>query len=86
MNRCAHDSLLGLPPVGVFDWHYTQCIPKKSSTADYQAFKNIRHFVMPFCMRGDGDDESDRDCDDERNIANPPYSSYLWELSELRER
>ena len=81
-----HDPLLGLPPVGVFNWHYTQCILKRFSTADYQAFNNIDYFVLPFRTRDDDDDESDRDFDDDRNIANPPYPSYLWELSEFRER
>jgi len=72
---------LGLPPAGVFNWHYTQCILKRFSPADYQPFNNIHYFVL----RDDDDDESDRDFDD-RNISNPPYPSYLWELSELRER
>ena len=74
-----HDPSLRLPPVGVFNWFYPQEIL-------YQAFGNIHYFVLPFRTRDDVDVGNDRDFDDDRNIANPPYPSYLWELSELRER
>ena len=80
----SHDPLYALPPVGVFDWHYIQCVLKKFSTPDYQQINNIYHFSFPFRTRDDDDKESDVDFDDERNIANPPYPSYLWDLSELR--
>ena len=76
---------LGLPPVSVFNWHYTQCIIKKSATTDYWAF-NIHHFVQPFHTRDDNkDDESGRNFDDDRIITDLPYPSYLGDLSELRE-
>jgi hypothetical protein len=77
---------LELPPVGVFNWHYIQCVLAKFATADYQAVKNIFHFALPFRTRDDDDDESDRDFDDDRNIADPPYPSYLSELAEFRVR
>jgi len=77
------DPSLSLPPVGVFNWHYTQCVLKKFSTPTYQAAENIHYFSLPFRTRDD-DDESNIDFDDERNIANPPYPSYLRELSEFR--
>jgi hypothetical protein len=76
-----HDPSLDLPPVGVFNWQYTQCILYRCLSA----INNIHYFVLPSHTRDD-DDESDIDFDDDRNIANPPYPSYLWELSELRER
>jgi hypothetical protein len=63
---------------------YTQCVLKKFSTPAYQAIDNIHYFFLPFCTRDD--DDGDVDFDDERNVANPPYPSYLWELSELRAR
>jgi hypothetical protein len=81
-----HVPTLDLPPVGVFNWLYTQCVLTKFSTADYRTFNNIYHFVLPFRTRDDDDDESDRDFDDERNIANPPYPSYPLELAEFRLR
>ncbi|KIM83774.1 hypothetical protein PILCRDRAFT_87786 [Piloderma croceum F 1598] len=78
-----HDPSVALPLVGVFNWHYLQCVLKKFSTPAYQAIGNIQYFSLPFRTRDD-DDESDVDFDDDRNVANPPYPSYLWELSELR--
>jgi hypothetical protein len=70
----------------VFNWHYLQCVLKKFSTPAYQAIDNIYYFSLPFRTRDDDDDESDVDFDNDRNVANPPYPSYLWELSELRAR
>jgi hypothetical protein len=81
-----HDASLSLPPAGVFNWHYIQCVLKKFSTSAYQEIDNIHYFSLPFRTRDDDDDDSDVDFDDERNVANPPYPSYLWELSELRVR
>ena len=79
-----HDpSLLPLPPTGVFNWHYIQCVLKKFSTRAYQEIDNIYYFYLPFRTRDD-DDESDIDFDDERNIANPPYPSYPWDLAVAR--
>jgi hypothetical protein len=59
---------------------------KRFSTVAYQNFANVNYFVRPFRTADDDDDESDRSFDDPRNIANPPYPSYLIELSELRAR
>ena len=42
--------------------------------------QNIYYFDLPFRTRDD--DESDRDFDDERNIADPPYPSYRFELAQ----
>jgi hypothetical protein len=83
----SHDPSMPLPPVGVFNWHYVQCVLTKFSTPDYRQFNNIFLFSLPFRTRDNiDDDESDRDFDDERNIANPPYPSYLIELSQARAR
>ena len=73
------------PPIGVFNWHYLQCVLKKFSAPEYQHVENINHFTFPFCTKDDND-ESDFDFDDERNIADPPYPSYLIELAEARAR
>ena len=42
--------------------------------------------VQRFRTRDDNDAESDKDFDNPGNISNPPYPSYLFELSELRAR
>ena len=57
---------------------------KRFSTPAYQAIDNIHHFSLPFRTRDDN--ESDIDFDDEGDIGNPPYPSYLWELAELGAR
>jgi hypothetical protein len=81
----SNDTSLSLPPAGVFNWHYLQCVLKKFATPAFTETHNIYYFTYPFRTRDD-DDESDIDFDDERNIANPPYPSYLWELAEARAR
>ncbi len=73
-----------LSPAGVFNWHYLQCVIKRFATSEYKEIENINFFTLPF--RTEDDDESDFDFDDERNIANPPYPSYLVELAEARVR
>ena len=75
------------PPIGIFNWNYLQCVLTRFATPEYRGFQNIRHFSFPFHTREEAeDDESDFDFDCERNIANPPYPSYLIELAEARER
>ncbi|KAF8340833.1 hypothetical protein F5887DRAFT_1160371 [Amanita rubescens] len=75
------------PPIGIFNWNYLQCVLTRFATPNYREFENIRHFSLPFRTREEEEDEeSDFDFDDERNIANPPYPSYLIELAEARER
>jgi hypothetical protein len=81
-----HDPSLHLPPAGVFNWHYIQCVLTKFASPAYQAVHNVHYFSLPFRTKDDDDDESDVDFDDERNVANPPYPSYRWELAELRAR
>jgi len=79
-----HASPHNIPPVGVFNWHYIQCVLNRFSTDAYQNLPNVNYFTQPFrTAYDDDDDESDRSFDDP-NIANPPYPSYLLELSELR--
>ncbi|KAF5376936.1 hypothetical protein D9615_007294 [Tricholomella constricta] len=80
-----------LPPEGVFNWHYTQCVLRKFSTPAYQALANIHYLSLPFRTREEEEEEgevgeSDVDFDDERNIANPPYPSYPWDLARSRAR
>ena len=80
-----HGSLVPLPPVGVFKWHYVQCVFKKFATRDFREFSNISYFVQPGDSDDDDDDDdSDRDFDDPRNIADPPYPGYLFDLNQSR--
>lgn len=73
-----------LPSVGMFNWHYFQCVLKRFATDEYKQIENITYFTVPF--RTEDDDDEDFDFDDERNIANPPYPSYPIELAEARVR
>jgi hypothetical protein len=77
-------SSVPLPPVGVFNWHYVQCVLKKFATPEFREFGNISYFVRPSDDGDDDDDDSDRDFDDPRNIANPPYPGYLFDLSQSK--
>ena len=79
----SHGPAVPLPPVGVFNWHYIQCVLKKFASQDYLDLQNIYAFILPFRTDEDEDD-SDRDFDDERNIEDPPYPSYYWDLAQLR--
>jgi hypothetical protein len=75
-----------LPPVGVFNWHYVQCVLKKFATPEFHDIENITYFVRPGDDDDDDDDDdSDRDFDDPRNIADPPYPGYLFDLGQLRQ-
>ena len=74
------------PPVGVFNWHYIQCVLKRFATPDYRNFANVNYYVQTFRTRDDEDDEDGMDFDDSENIANPPYPSYLIELAEAKIR
>ncbi|KAJ3502084.1 hypothetical protein NLJ89_g9045 [Agrocybe chaxingu] len=80
ITRNTHDPWLSLPPAGVFGWHYIQCILKKFATPTYRQIPNIDHYSLPIRTKDDEDD-SDIDFDDERNIENPPYPSYFWDLA-----
>ncbi|KAM6493643.1 hypothetical protein JOM56_010004 [Amanita muscaria] len=80
-----HDA--SFPPIGMFNWHYLQCVLKKFATDEYKQIQNICYFSLPFRTREEAEDEEiDFDFDDERNIANPPYPSYPIELAEATAR
>jgi len=66
-----------LPPPGVFNWHYLQCVIKRFGAPQYRNYPDIRFFVFPFRTASDGsDDESGSDGD---NDTNPPYPSYCFD-------
>ena len=66
-----------LPPPGVFDWHYLQCVLLRFATDQYQQLPNITFFVHAFKT---ADDESD-DLDEFEDDINdePPYPSYRFD-------
>ena len=48
-----------LPPPGVFNWHYLQCIIKQFGTPEYKSLPDIRFFIYPFRTASDNlDDEA----------------------------
>ena len=64
-----------LPPRGIFDWHYLQCVAKRFATQDYRGIPNIYFYENPFKT---ADDESaDEFCDD--GEGEPPYPTYRFD-------
>ncbi|KAK1235010.1 hypothetical protein PQX77_001777 [Marasmius sp. AFHP31] len=51
-----------LPPLGLFRWHYLQCIIRKFKTDALENVPNISHFELPFRTEDD-DDDSGTDSD-----------------------
>ncbi|KAJ3502954.1 hypothetical protein NLJ89_g8654 [Agrocybe chaxingu] len=67
-----------LPPKGVFDWHYLQCVAKRFATMDYKAVPGIYFYAYPFRM--DDDDESDDEFEfEDNNEIEPPYPTYRFD-------
>jgi hypothetical protein len=73
-----HDGDDPLPPKGVFDWHYMQCVIDRFGTPQYRGFPDIRFFVLPFKTADDDDDDSDDEFEDDGDTK-PPYPSYRFE-------
>ena len=63
-----------LPPKGVFDWHYLQCVVSRFGTDQYKNIPNIYYFVHPFKTADDDSEEEFEDDDDE-----PPYPTYRFD-------
>ncbi|KAK1220130.1 hypothetical protein PQX77_017120 [Marasmius sp. AFHP31] len=51
-----------LPPLGLFRWHYLQCVIKKFKTDALENVPNISYFELPFRIEDD-DDDSGTDSD-----------------------
>ncbi|KAJ7743949.1 hypothetical protein DFH07DRAFT_749740 [Mycena maculata] len=47
----------GLPPPGLFRWHYAQCVVRRFGHADYKNITNIKYPELPVPMEGDSDEE-----------------------------
>ncbi|KAF9507377.1 hypothetical protein BS47DRAFT_1366715 [Hydnum rufescens UP504] len=52
-----HSRDIPVPPAGVFDWNYLQCVIGMFGTPQYKNVPNIRFFVYPFKTADDLDDE-----------------------------
>ena len=65
-----------LPPKGVFDWHYLQCVLLRFGTSKYKQIPNITFFAYPF--KTADDDDSDDEFEDDVNDE-PPYPSYRFD-------
>ena len=65
-----------LPPKGIFDWHYLQCVAKQFATSDYQTFDNIYFSVQPFKTDDDTDDELEFE---DYDGIEPPYPMYHFD-------
>jgi len=66
-----------LPPSGVFNWHYLQCVAKQFATSEYKSLHGIYFYVYPFKTASDeSDDEFESDSNDE---IEPPYPTYNFD-------
>lgn len=70
-----------LPPPGVFDWHYLECVIGTFATQDYKNFLDIEYDVHPFKTSDDSDsgDELDYECFDNHPEVEPPYPSFHFD-------
>ena len=51
VSLSAHPSrrnIIPLPPTGVFDWHYLQCVMLRFATDQYRQLRDITFFTYPF--------------------------------------
>ena len=46
-----------LPPRGVFNWHYLQCVIHRFGTSQYRGYPNIRHREYPIKTASDSSDD-----------------------------
>jgi hypothetical protein len=70
-----NDDNTPLPPRGVFDWHYLQCVVKRFGTPSYKNFTDIAFCVLPF--KTASEDSEEEYLDDDK--IEPPYPSYRFD-------
>lgn len=75
MTLSVHDVIASLPPKGVFDWNYLQCVISVFGTSQYKNFPNIKFFVHPFKTSSDDSDDEYTDNDE----MQPPCPSYRFD-------
>ena len=71
-----HGGNSSLPPVGVFNWHYLQCVIQVFGTPAYKSFLNITLYTHPFRTADDNDLDDEYTDDGE---AGPLYPSYNFD-------
>jgi hypothetical protein len=75
-----HNESVPLPPKGVFDWHYLQCVVKVFGTSEYKNHPNVTFFIHPFTVALDDSDtvalDDSEDNSPDNDEAEPPYPSY----------
>ena len=72
-----HDGPEALPPKGLFDWHYLQCVAKQFATEEYKELPDIYFTVYPF-KTSDDDSNDEFELGDYDGIE-PPYPSYRFD-------
>ena len=77
MTLSVHGGTEPLPPTGVFDWHYLQCVFKRFATSEYKSIPNIYFHDYPFKIASDDSDDS-FDFEDNDEIE-PPYPTYRFD-------
>jgi hypothetical protein len=68
-----HDGSDHLPPKGVFDWHYFQCVVRRFGADQYLNLPNIAFFVYPFKT---ADDDSEGEFEHNDDDDEPPWPTY----------
>ena len=84
----SHHCITPLPPAGIFDWQYVQCVLKKFGSQTYSDLGNIAFFAFSFRTQEDDDEDDSNglgDEDDEQITEHPPYPSYHWDLAWQRQ-
>ncbi|KIM44258.1 hypothetical protein M413DRAFT_443277 [Hebeloma cylindrosporum] len=77
LTLIARNPVAPMPPPGIFNWHYMQCVIELFGTPQYKKFPNIKYFIHPFNTAADiADDEYMYEDDDE---TEPPYPSYRFD-------
>jgi hypothetical protein len=63
-----------LPPPGIFDWHYLQCVMLKFGSPGYKNVENIAYSTVPFHTADEEDDDEEDFSNDEDD--DEPYPTY----------
>ncbi|KAF7301175.1 hypothetical protein MIND_00682000 [Mycena indigotica] len=68
----------GLPPPGLFRWHYLQCVIKKFGHDDYKKMTNIAYPELPIKI------VNEDDSDDEETDSDLEWPSKCWDVHRLK--
>jgi len=78
VNLSLHDPdpTVSLPPKGIFDFHYLQCVLTVFATPQYKNLPNVKFFSHPFKTMWD--DDSDEEFVDD-GVKEPPCPSWRFD-------